>query len=207
MGGRGSGRRWRVGAADCTDDYRSLDVRRWQREGLLTHGSWFRWQWTRNGSTVASIHVMTDADHVTLAYRHRQGGEDWRAEEYPVALSWTRCTFGGRRAWFLCPATGCGRRVAILYGGAIFACRHCYRLAYRSQREDMGDRAARKAEKIRARLGWEPGVLNGCSDKPRGMHWRTFERLVNRHDELADLSVAYVMHQFGLLRAGEPQGA
>jgi hypothetical protein len=29
-------------------------------------------------------------------------------------------------AAFICPAAGCGRRVAILYGGGNFACRHCY---------------------------------------------------------------------------------
>ena len=41
-------------------------------------------------------------------------------------------------AAFICPAAGCGRRVAILYRGGIFACRHCYRLAYASSREDAG---------------------------------------------------------------------
>ena len=29
-------------------------------------------------------------------------------------------------AAFICPAAGYGRRVAILYGGGNFACRHCY---------------------------------------------------------------------------------
>jgi hypothetical protein len=42
--------------------------------------------------------------------------------------------------WFICPAVGCGRCVAILYGGGIFACRHCYRLAYASSREEAGGR-------------------------------------------------------------------
>ena len=44
MGGPGSGRRWHHGAADCTDDYRRLDVRRWQRDGFLTPGRAFAWQ-------------------------------------------------------------------------------------------------------------------------------------------------------------------
>ena len=35
MGGIGSGRRWYPGAKDTIDDYRSIDVRRWKREGLL----------------------------------------------------------------------------------------------------------------------------------------------------------------------------
>ena len=54
MGGPGSGNRWRYGAKSTTDDYRTLDVRRWAREGVLRPGYWGGWQWTRNGETVAS---------------------------------------------------------------------------------------------------------------------------------------------------------
>jgi hypothetical protein len=100
----------------------------------------FGWQWTRDGEAVAPMHVQTEIDRVILSYRHRSGGEDWKSEEYPVRLDWTPCSYGGRGAWCLCPARGCGRRVAILYGGGIFACRRCYRLAYRSQREAAYDR-------------------------------------------------------------------
>lgn len=51
--------------------------------------------------------------------------------------------------------------MAVLHGGRIFACRHCNRAAYRCQREPDDDRASRRAETIRRRLGWEPGFLNG----------------------------------------------
>ena len=69
----------------------------------------------------------------------------------------------------------------MLYLGpaGIFACRHCLKLAYASQRQEADIRAARRAEKIRvARLGWPPGVysLRGWQ-KPKGMHWRTFSWL------------------------------
>ena len=53
MGGWGSGR-GRSGK-DTTSDYRALDVRRLQRDGLLTPGRSFGWNWTRDGETVASI--------------------------------------------------------------------------------------------------------------------------------------------------------
>src|ERR1700730_10930955 len=78
--------------------------------------------------------------------------------------------------FFLAPPA-CGRRVAILYGGGIFACRRCYRLAYASSRENAGGRATRRADRLRARLAWEPGILNGEGGKPKWMRWRTFERL------------------------------
>ena len=52
----------------------------------------------------------------------------------------------------------------------------------RNQREAENDRATRRADTIRRRLGWEPGILNGNGLKPKGMHWRTFERLQASHD-------------------------
>ena len=61
MGGCGSGRHWHFGAKDTTDDYRTLDVRRWQREGYLEPGRRFGWQWTRDSETVASIQVRSRA--------------------------------------------------------------------------------------------------------------------------------------------------
>ncbi len=138
MGGFGSGR-WQSGKS-TTSDCRSLDVRRLQRDGLLTPEQSFGWNWTRNGDTMASIQIKTEPARVTLNYRHRRTG-DWKQLNYPVYLDWTGCNLGGRRPWFLCPGTSCGRRVALLYisGNGIFACRHCCNLAYESQREGSGD--------------------------------------------------------------------
>ncbi|KFB75791.1 MAG: hypothetical protein AW06_003173 [Candidatus Accumulibacter cognatus] len=189
MGGSGSGRGYQGGKA-TTSDMRTLDVRRLQRDGLLQPGRAFGWQWTGNGEEVASIQIRTEVDRVMLSYRSRNNGGEWQSMEYPVYLEWTPCHLGGRRAWFRCPASGCGRRVAILYGGTIFACRHCYRLVYASQREAEDERARRQAEKIRRRLGWPAGIGNPDGGKPKGMHWRTFERLTAAHDACAETSLA-----------------
>jgi hypothetical protein len=197
MGGFGSGRH---GGNDCTDDMRALDVRKLQRQRLLTPGNSLSWAWTRNGETTATINLVMGADRVTLDYRQRECGGDWRPMNYPVRLAWTGCNFGGRRVWWLCPAAGCGRRVAVLFGGAVFACRHCHRLAYRSQREADHDRASRRADKLRDRLGWEPGILNGSGIKPKGMHWRTFERLQAEHDAHVAQSLAGIVAKLGMLR-------
>lgn len=184
MGGSGSGNRWRIGAKSTTADYRTLDVRRWAREGMLTPGVLGGGKWTCGGETVASMQTHVEHDRVILFYRHRSGGEEWSDEWQPVRILCTPCNFGGSRPWFICPEPGCGRRVAILYGGGIFACRHCHQLAYSSARKSPGDRAAKRADRLRARLGWEPGILNGGGGKPKWMRWRTFERLTEEHDRL-----------------------
>ena len=193
MGGLGSGRRWWVGSKDTTEDYRQIDVRRWHREGYLTQGRSFGWQWSRDGQVQASIQVRAAEDHIVLTYRHCTGGSSWKDEEYPVRLAWTPCSLGGRRPWFICPVRGCGRRVAILYCGGIFACRHCYRLAYASQREMTFDRAIRRADSIRDRLGWERGLLAPNGDKPKGMRWRTYLHLLQEHERWSSLALAAMM--------------
>jgi hypothetical protein len=174
MGNSNSGNH---GGKRITSDMQALDVRKVQREGLLKPGYSCGWQWSRNGETIASINLKVDTDRVTLDYRNRPNGGEWQTMNYPVRLVWTPCHYGGQRAWWLCPAVGCGRRVAVLYGGSVFACRHCQQLAYKSQRETPDSRAYRQANKLRARLGWVPGVIHGPGVKPKGMHWATFLRL------------------------------
>ncbi len=193
MGGPGSGNHWRYGAKFTADDYRILDVRSLAREGVLHPGCRSGLQWARGGETVASIQMRAEPDQVILIYKHRGGDGEWKGEQYPVRIVRTPCNLGGSRAWFICPAVGCGRRVAILYGGSIFACRHCYRLAYASAREDAADRAIRRADRLRAHLGWEPGILNEAGGKPKWMRWRTFERLATQEDDLVAYSMRATM--------------
>ena len=204
MGGRNSGRRWRFDAKDATDDYRAIDLLRWQRDGLLTPGNGFSWKWIhgRTGENLASINVRTETDQVILSYRSRSGGDEWKNQEYPVRLDRTPCNFGGERVWFRCPAVSCGRRVAILYGGTVFACRRCYQLADPSQRETAINRKIRRADRIRERLGWEPGIMNGNGEKPKGMHWNTFERLTAEHDSLVSESLRGAALRFGFMSHG-----
>ena len=200
MGGFGSGRH---GGGRCTDDMRPLDVRKINRAGVLTPGRWFNWQWTCNDEVTASIGLRVEADRVVLNYRnqnrHHNGGE-WEPMNYAVLLDWTSCGFGGRRVWWRCPAVGCGRRVAVLYGGRLFVCRQCNRLAYRSQREADDDRATRRADKLRDRLGWEPGILNGDGGKPKGMHWRTYWRLYSQHNNACARVLVGIGARLDLLR-------
>jgi hypothetical protein len=195
MGGWGSGG-WQSGK-DTTSGYHALDIRWLQRQRMLSYGTRSTVRWSRGGEEFGSIQVRSEADRFVLNYRVRRGSDEWQDKEYPLNIVWTNCHLGGRRPWFLCPAVGCGRRVAVLYGGANFACRHCHQLAYGSQRDRADDRACRRADKIRARLGWEPGILNGEGEKPKGMHWRTFDNLIAAHDKYVTTSLAYAVTRFG----------
>jgi hypothetical protein len=195
MGGYNSGRR---GGKRTTDEMHILDIRKIERAGLLKPGCSFGWQWARGGDKIASINMRTDTDRVTLTYRSRTNGGEWQDMNYPVYLAWTNCNYGGQRAWWLCPAVGCGKRVAVLFGGKVYACRHCHQLAYPTQRQQAHDRACNRADTIRKRLGWEAGILNGNGGKPKGMHWRTFARLQAAHDAHVNQSLAGMAAKMGM---------
>ena len=166
MGGQGSGRSWHYDAKNTTEDHRSIDVRCLQREGMLVPGHSCTWKWLRDGEAIASIGIRAREDSIVLSYRSEEDDGEWQSMVYPVRIEWTTCNYGGQRAWFRCPVVGCGRRVALLYSGKVFACRHCYKLAYESQRESRADRMTRKAEKIRQQLGWQPGIFNFSGSVP-----------------------------------------
>ena len=70
----------------------------------------------------------------------------------------------------------------MLYGASALACRHFHDLAYKSQRQTPDGQAYRRANNLRTRLGWGPGVIYGPGGKPKGMHWHTFWRLHMRYD-------------------------
>ena len=195
MGGFGSGR---TGGKPTTDNMRALDIRKIARDGLLRPGASFSWQWSVGGEVQASINVLVVEDRVTLDYRTRDQGGEWSPRRYPILIDRTPCTYGGERVWWRCPVVGCGRRVAVLFGGQVFACRHCHQLAYRSQRETDDDRATRRAGKVRDTLGWKPGILNPAGDKPKGMHWSTFWRLKDQHDAQVVQVLTGIAQRFGI---------
>jgi len=186
VGGRGSGRRAGYAGRSTTEDSLPLDIRRLRRAGVLAPGRICGWQWTMNDYIRASIQIRADVWQVELTYTYTARQQPAECIRQVVMLEKTPCTLGGRRSWFRCPA--CARRVAVIYGaGRLFACRHCKQLAYGSQGEAADDRAARRADRLRKRLGWEPGILNGPGGRPKGMHWQTYVQLSAEHDALVEV--------------------
>jgi len=169
-----------------------LDVRVMYRRGCLKlgfmgGGSW-RWTWTGTGEDAGSISYWFD-DH-NLQLRFRANGES-RTQDVPVVR--TPCHFGKSRPWFRCPL--CSRRVAVLYHrGGRFACRHCQRVAYLSQSEDVIGRAWRRQGKVERQL------VEGFG-RPKGMHTATYERLlavIEECEEVKDASLFAFLRRHGL---------
>jgi hypothetical protein len=189
VGGVGSGSWYRFNKKRTTEECRSLDVRKLHQEGLIESGCRFSWSWSRAGRQTASIGGVvlgsSRPERMVLMFRYRSApSTEWEEVHQPVALTWTPCNFGGERPWFICPEAGCGRRVAVLYGpGRYFLCRHCYDLRYESQREDKMHRALHRAQDIRRRLGGSANMMQPFPEKPKGMHWQTYERLWWEHHE------------------------
>ena len=151
-------------------------------EGCLRPGWSGGWQWTHDGKQVALINLRTETDRLHLSIASASAAANGRCDGDRPHRPRAAVAFGGARPYFVCPGVvngvACGRRVAKLHGaGRYFLCRHCYRLGYASQREGGLDRALRRANKIRLRLGGETGMAARFPDRPKGMWRRTYERL------------------------------
>lgn len=181
MGGSGSGRKpWAESLPESC--YRRIDVRRLHRSGLLKPGATGRIIWTSQGGTVELnvLGVQAEAEGMWLWNEPAP----LRRQQYFVPLSRTPCFKGGARLWFHCPVTACNRRVAVLFGSDLFLCRHCRGLSYDSQRANAFDRQIIRMNRLREQLGWPGGPLDLRGDKPKGMHWRTFNRLAGEYEQL-----------------------
>ena len=89
-------------------------------------------------------------------------------------------------------------RCRILYGGAQFRCRRCQRHKYDTQYEPAFARAATRALKIRERLGCKHGIDHPFPEKPKGMRWKTYERLVAKDESLQNAWAVGISARFRL---------
>ncbi len=120
---------------------------------------------------------------------------DGRKHAQEIALTFTPCRFGGRRAWFACPS--CGRRVGkvylpcqMYYGDrrvVWFRCRFCYDLTY-LQRQDRDKywTFKHRAERIEER--WLGEISEDWISKRKGQHRRTFNKWFEKREALIEKS-------------------
>ena len=135
MGGYGSGRRF--SSKSTTSAYHQIDVRRWQREGLLEPRRFFNSKWLHDGEVIYSITARAEVGRVILTYGHRSN-------------------------------------------------------------EQVHSRALGRAQAIRMKLGGSPSLIEDFPLKPKGMQWRTYERLKRQAADAEDLYWPRVYKLIGL---------
>jgi hypothetical protein len=180
VGGFGSGNTFSRSSRSTCEATLHLDIRKLGRGGALD-------KWCRGSitwPTGADIRFETMSDRLRLTYLWRRLDSVPLAIDEWISLTTTPQRLGGARNWFVCP--GCHRRCAILYCRGYFRCRECADLAYESQREGPRWRALSRAQKERLRLGGSANLTEPLPAKPKGMHWRTYARRMERLVVLED---------------------
>ena len=182
----------RPGRELTVEDVRRIDIRELSRAGLMSRPWVGRWEWrdSETRTLTAWIWIQSEFDALTLGYRTCN-----RDVQERIAIERTSCHLGGRRPWFRCPS--CTSRVAVLLLlGHSFRCRRCHGLAYRSQRAGPIERSWLAQSKLEGRLGpnWR---------RPKGMHHRTRERLLERIVQLEVTREELLAEAIGRLSGGQ----
>lgn len=182
MGGYGSGLYGGRKRRKITVEERwCIDIRRWQREKLLSL-SYFNWKWTnQDGKTAGVISVIPKQDFLILLYL-----ADGNPIKTQVFFESTKANFGLRK-WFLCPT--CNRRVAILYlNMEFFSCRKCCDLNYRSS-QLSGDKVFyidHQLRKILSKLNRRYEFDQLIPSRPKGMHMKTYTEICKQYFDLLE---------------------
>ncbi len=192
MGGFGSGGHNK--RRPHLEGYQRISVRTLRRHRLLQAGVYATLSWQDNWKRpTGSVQVVGGSEGVTLIYSARadEAGE-WTQVEERVTFARVARHFGGEQTYFRCPR--CNRRTTELaLGQQRFRCRTCLGLVHASSQEGPTDRAMRKANKLKRRLGAEAG-LDSFYWRPKHMRQRTFDRIDTRirHAE-AEVNDAHIL--------------
>lgn len=125
---------------------------------------------------------------------------DINGQFHRVDLTTTACNYGKVRYWFVCPY--CEKRRAILYlGNSGLACRTCYRLCYSIENKTKSNRAIDGAFKVNQKIGCDGAIDDFCI-KPKGMHWKTFRKLLAKRGNYSQTFYSgvglFINRRFGL---------
>lgn len=210
MGGMGSGRPgWRATVEGCRSlrldvNKITLPVRGALRdapEGARLTAGPMVWTWKKHGEAApwARVLVTLRLDHWRGEARLQFNVDHWSRPTGPqdqtVQMETTPCRFGGRRWWWLCPATM--RRCSTLYlpnGGTLFLSRGrgAYRLAYASQSASAMDRSHARLARLHRKMGGDYDNPDAPPPpRPKWMRHQTYaglvaelEAQVERHDDI-----------------------
>jgi hypothetical protein len=191
MGGRGSGGHNSKGKLRDVQCAR-LDVHELAREGKLKLGS----RGLLFGSIGFEVTGGPDAQRLLLEFPCRSESETLEPLRQVITCYWRKAHYGGRYLVFLC--SQCHGSARVLYAPYVndrisfFSCRKCTGTAYQSTMGHRWDRSARRIEKLRLRLEWRAGGT--VPIKPRGMHEKTYQRILAElayHEALRKQGASY----------------
>lgn len=188
MGGYNSGNRYQMKKYRSTEDMLRIQLALIKR---LPVGIVQEITWRQGGEIIAVVSVFREVHRVSIGYRNK----DRQIQIERISFTSSPCHYGGARQWLQCPQ--CQRQTTALYG-IPFLCRHCHQLAYPTTRMNNLDRVTEKLDKVRERLKWEDGFLNGHGIRPKGMHRKTYRRLVQQHKEIErKIAIEFSKRGFG----------
>ena len=171
----------------------SFTVRTLRECGRFIPGGYTRgqitWRSTRTKKQTGSVAFSADENGITLQYTWTPyGGESQQMQER-IEWDWLQVGFG-RRPYFECPV--CGKRCArIAFRGGRWGCKQCAGACSDTENDRPYYRLMARCQKIREeRLKWKPGESWG--ERPKGMHKRTFFRLVEQAEELDQRSLRII---------------
>lgn len=184
---------------NTVESYLSIPINYLNRQDMLRPGQ-YSLHWTLNGEPSGDVRLTITEDTMTITYRWRRSKYDeWSDASVTVQLTSTPVHLGGSRPWFLCPE--CGRRCGVLYlNGSSFGCRTCLNLRYTSQREQPLDRAIRRRGKYEDKIGYGLHDNKTMKQKPKGMHWHTYDRLLQKALAADQKMLAELGRQIGVMQ-------
>ncbi len=99
----------------------------------------------------------------------------------------------GKRYYFTCPY--CRSRTSRLYLKQTIACRECHDLSYHSQNVSNEDRWLLRRSRLLERngLSFEQAMYR---ERKKGMHKKTFEKLMNEFHLLTDMGIDIHLNRF-----------
>jgi len=93
-------------------------------------------------------------------------------------IVWIRTGLGRHRAILVCASCHCGAiRLFARYG--TYACRHCHKAVYASQKHDQNGRKRLAACKLRLKLGGLPDINDIFPNKAKWKHRKRYQQLRN----------------------------
>ena len=196
MGGPGSGRLLRFNTKPTIERQINIDIRWLKRQNGLIPGTKGKLSWSLQGNKRGAVHFEINKNSLILKYRHREQNGTWEDVKQVIFFDQTPCNYGGFRMWFICPQ--CGKRVEILFGSnKYFLCRNCQGLTYTSCNTHPTKRLFNKANKLKEKIGVEPGIMDLIPDKPKGMHRSTFDNIVDEIQRLECLGDQAMVKKWG----------